>query len=375
MASKQGSKKTINRRQRRKNAKLRAIGKEVSDNSKGIHNLKNNYPARASRDVSSAMVRKKLSRESIVNVLDYAATLGHPWSITNALIPDWTTFPRGVSQIRTVGSIFLGEADSGFMITLFPGLFESGNFILPGGSTDGSSYIRIDGVDYGPGSASTIFSVHNYDDWSNILDQFRVISMGARLKYTGKVLNASGSICSACSPPAVDVPVTYDELADYNYAYIGQAAKGVAQIWMPAGIQSFETYPPDATFGTDELPCIQLAAVGLPNSETVFEFEWVINIETFSNNQALTANAYSGKPDPMKMSAATSAVSKAHMEKKTSGPANAIKDIGKAVLGNAGESLLDLAQNALSSYSGEGLSVGGLTSASELAAEAAAFFL
>lgn len=347
--------KRSNKSKRRNPRKLQNLGRAVNNDQQAISNLKRqNNPRRRGRAQSSQVgnrrdpkpayyanannamlgtLNNKLMRSYCQQYFDYLATLAHPWTITNAVIPDWTTFPRGVAQIRTVGVITTGttSADDTFMMTLLPCLLKSGNFVVNGGSGT-TSYITINGIKYGPNQPTTIFSVHNLASWQSVLDSYRIISMGVKVKYIGQVLNTAGQISTAVKPPEAGVATTFDELSDYNYSYVGGAKDGATQVWLVAGMNSFNMTDIGNTVGTEDESFLQVSAKGLPLNSAVFQIEWVMNIETYSTDQILTANNRAGKPDSNKMSVATQAMASAHAAGQLSGPVNAATSIAKGVL-------------------------------------------
>lgn len=350
------TKRRRNRKRKTNNSRLNNLGRAVEDAQKGVSDIKklvsfsnntsyaNDSSLNKTRDrryVSTPKnsnpyfyntLNRKLMNDYCSQYFDYLLTLAHPWSVSNALIPDWTAFPRGTAQIRTVGTITTGttSADDTFVMTILPCLQKSGFFL--GGVAPTAPYITIDGVQYGANTPS-VFSVHNFlTEWASILDSYRVVSMGVRVKYIGAVLNTAGAICCGTLPPESNPATTYDILSDYNYAYIGKAQLGCTQVWLPAGIQAFSMYDIGDQISTDDQSFIQISAKGLPLNAAVMEVEWVMNIEVYSTSQVLTANARGGKPDSNKLSTATAAMASAHASGSLNGSASSAKAIGKSVL-------------------------------------------
>lgn len=341
-----------NRRKRNRSRKQKDLGKAAEDAQRGVANLKRRSRARAPNQIDAvgtfenpkqvsyknsnsqlSTVNQKLMSSYCRQYFDYLATVAHPWHVTNAMIPDWTTFPRGTAQVRTVGTITTGNnpGDDTFVLTLIPCLRKSGTLDTTG-AVGLSTYITIDGVKYGHGQASTIFSVHNIGTWDTALDSYRVVSMGVRLNYIGQVLNTAGQVVCACMPPESTVATTYDLIADYNYSYVGKAAKGVVQVLLTSGMQSYDMIDIGDTLSTDDRSFIQVSFKGLPLNSAVLECEWVMNIETYATSQILTANAKAGKPDAGKMSVAQSAMAASHAAGKLNGPSSAALNIGKSAL-------------------------------------------
>lgn len=336
---------------KRRNRKAKQEGLKIAKLQNEIHNIRATGAARKQvkriTNVSNAQGQVIPYNREVLNVLgnkmavdyntqffDYLVTLAHPWTKTSALIPDWTTYPRGTAQIRTVGTITTGTtaADDTFMLTLLPCLQKSGFFVVSGGSLT-TSFITINGVKYGPGQpAGTTFSVHNFLTWADVLDSYRVISMGVKVTYIGQVLNTAGRIACACLPPEAATSVTFDELADFNYSYLGPASTGCLQVYLASGMQSFDMMDVGDTISTDDRSFIQVSAKGLPLNSAVLEIEWVINIEVYSTSQVLTANKYAGKPDANKMSTATAAMSEAYHRNQLSGSSGSGRDIAKEVI-------------------------------------------
>lgn len=355
-----GKSKRKPRRRRNKNnntnSRLNNLGKAVEDSQKGIADLKQlvsfSQKTKYANDLGMQRTRRtgrttysntnsaffntldrKMMNDYCKQYFDYLLTLSHPWSVTNALIPDWTAFPRGTAQIRTIGVISTGSTatDDNFMLTILPCIRKSG-FMVATPSTGVAAYITIDGVKYGPSQPSNVFSVHNLATWDDILDSYRIVSMGVRAKYMGQVLNTAGMLACGTLPPEAAPATNFDQLSDYNYSYVGPAANGVTQVWLPAGIQAFQMFDVGDTISSDDQSFIQIAGKGLPINSAVLEIEWVLNIEVYSTNQLLTANARAGKPDANKMSTATSAMASAHAAGKLNGSASSAKAIGKTVL-------------------------------------------
>lgn len=279
------------------------------------------------------VLQRKMETDYNAQFFDYMATLAHPFTVTNVIIPDWTTFPRGVSQIRTVATVRTGNnaADNTFVISLIPALQKSGYFTAPAGVSP--SFITVDGVKFGPGQpAGAIFNVHGFNDWATILDSYRVISMGVKVTYIGQVLNTAGKITCGCLPPMASPPTTYEVLSEYNYAYTGAAAGGCAQVLLAAGLEAFNLIDIGDTFGFTDFSFIQIACSGLPLNTDVLQIEWVMNIETYADTQILTANAYAGKPDMQKLGASGAAMAAAHKKGKLNGPSTHTPAILKSVL-------------------------------------------
>lgn len=345
--------KSSKRRNRKKAAverKVKNDGKQIAGLERSISKNRNyvmpvggslrKYGAPGMYDMGNTngaalnVLERKLASSYNVQFFDYLASLAHPWTVTNAIIPDWTTFPRGTAQIRTVGTVHMGTsaADNTFMLTLIPALQKSGIFSVPG-SASNTTYITVDNIRYGPGqTAGTIFSVHAFNDWSTILSSYRIVSMGVKMQYIGSPLTASGKVATACLPPQVNGPVTYQELAEYNYAYVGKAIEGSSQVLLASGLDAFQMIDIGDTFGTQAFSYIQLAVSGVPNNVDTVQVDWVINIETYSVRQVLTANVNGGKPDANKMSVAHSAMAESHAQKSLNGrEADSLK-IAKGVL-------------------------------------------
>lgn len=275
---------------------------------------RNPYKENKKNPENVAKRRMKVTMQS--EYYDYLLSLLHPWRVANVILPDWSTFPRGTAQIRTVGTIKTGTTpnNTGFFITITPSLYKSLYFNGPALS---NATITVDGTTYTTGSQ---ISVHNYaTSWANVLGTYRVVSMGVRLKYIGSALNAQGQVCSACTPPAVNLITNFNALSSYNYAYTGAAVDGIAVVWLPVGLDNFQPLEPDYSWSLDDTSVLQLSALGLADSTSVYNFEWVVNIETYSTDQLLTANVEAGKPDSAKMSESLAVAAQAFVEKKTSG--------------------------------------------------------
>lgn len=286
-------------------------------------------PPRPSARARENIVRRRMKVGMQDEYYDYLLSLLHPWTVTSVILPDWATFPRGVAQIRTTGTISTGSsaANFGFFMTITPALYKSLYF---SGPTSTNAKLVIDGVTY---SSPSQPSVHNYaTSWANVLGTFRVVSMGVRLKSIGPPLTTAGQVTCACTPPRVNVITNFNDLSAYNYAYTGPASNGLSIVWLPAGITNFQNLEPDFVWPLDDTTVIQLAAIGLPADTTVFTMEWVINIETYSTDQLLTANAQAGKPDAEKLSESLSMVSQALVEKKTAGTHDSAGDRARDVL-------------------------------------------
>lgn len=285
------------------------------------------------------VLERKLASSYNAQFYDYLASLAHPWTVTNAIIPDWTTFPRGTAQIRTVGTIHMGTsvADNTFVLTLIPALQKSGIFSVPG-SVSNTSYITVDNVKYGPGQpAGTIFNVHAFSDWAPNLSSYRIVSMGVKLAYIAPQLTAQGKVATGCLPPQINGPSSYQELAEYNYAYVGPAVEGSSQVLLASGLDAFQMIDIGDTFGTSDFSYVQVACAGIPNNVDVVQIDWVINIETYSVKQILTANVYGGKPDANKMSVSHQAMADAHAAKALNGREKDSLKIAKAVLKKGAE--------------------------------------
>lgn len=303
------------------------------------------YGAPSSYDMGNTNVsalnvlERKLANSYNAQFFDYLASLAHPWNITNAIIPDWTTFPRGTAQIRTVGTIHMGTsaADNTFVLVLLAGLQKSGLFSVPG-SVSNTTYITIDNVKYGPGQAAgTIFSVHGFPSWTSILDAYRVVSMGVKCTYIASPLQASGKVATGCFPPQVGGPATYQEVAEYNYSYVGSAAKGSSQVYLAAGMDSFNLIDIGDTFGTGDFSYLMVSCSGLPTNVDAIQIDWVLNIETYSDTQILTANVTGGKPDANKLSVSQGAMAAQHASKSLNGPEQDTLKIAKGILRKGAE--------------------------------------
>lgn len=376
------SNETIRRRQRRQKAKTHKLGEAIADTQRGISDLKkkNNYvnPRRRGRgkywgsqprghlrnQPTSTLITQRLNRRLCSEFLDYLGSLSYPYGKADAIIPDFTTFPRGVSQIRTIGTIFLLEDDPIFILTVQPQMYVNIIFSSSNGSEGVGSYILIDGVKYGNGQVGgTEASCHDYDTWGNTLDSYRTISMGLRVRYIGKLLNTSGMVTTACIPSAPNPPSNYGKLSSYNYAYTGRAGEGCSTVWFPEGNQAFELYDVDEGLGYGNSSCLQFASRGTEHDTEVFEVEVVMNIETYSDNQMLTAKARAGKPDAMKLNTAGAAMAEAHEAKTLSTVANGAKDAAAGVIERgieglknyAGNALMSSAKSAFESFSAESL--------------------
>jgi hypothetical protein len=288
-----------------------------------------------------------------VQFSNYLRCVASPWTVCNALIPDWTTFPRSSQQIRTVGKVHVGDSGQ-FMFTVYPGLFQAFNFVSE--DTTNNATITVDGVEYGEGAtAGSIFNCHDYTNLSASLDAFRMVSMGVKLEPIAPVLVTGGSIACACTPPANDPFITYDQLAEYNYTKTIPFNKGCCQIYMTAGIQAFDSFPPDAEFGSDDMPAIQIAATNLPVDTTACIITTYMNIEAFSNAQFMTATQQSGKPDPLTLSSASQALSESHKSGGLSGPLEAAGKLSEGIISKGVDAAKDMA------YSWFGSSVPDLT--------------
>lgn len=142
-----------NRRKRNRSRKQKDLGKAAEDAQRGVANLKRRSRARAPNQIDAvgtfenpkqvsyknsnsqlSTVNQKLMSSYCRQYFDYLATVAHPWHVTNAMIPDWTTFPRGTAQVRTVGTITTGNnpGDDTFVLTLIPCLRKSGTLDTTG---------------------------------------------------------------------------------------------------------------------------------------------------------------------------------------------------------------------------------------------------
>lgn len=264
-------------------------------------------------------VRSLVSRQS-TRLNEYAQTLLHP-TMFLAKIPDASTYPRGIQQIRTVitastwvnitpgpsegstkgkvGSLTATTSDDTVICSFSPYLNASGS---PFGGA-----LEVDGVTY----TDEPFSVHGYDDWTASLLSYRAVSMCINVTYIGKALDNQGQIAIACVPPWFQSDPTFGNISEYNLSYTGAARDGGYQIWLPAGGPDFWTEKTSAVAGFQK-PLIILAAKGLPlptpNADVgtfylpVFRIEWTLNIETMSTSQLLTATQRAGTPDLQKYS-------------------------------------------------------------------------
>lgn len=346
------STKSAKRRMRKK----QALARKVKNDGKAIAGLERSnsrrntslsvgrqlakYGAPSSFDMGNTnhgalnVLERKLANSYNAQFFDYLASLAHPWTVTNTIIPDWTTFPRGTAQIRTVGTVHMGTsaADNTFVLVLLAGLQKSGIFSVPG-SVSNTTYITIDNVKYGPGQAGgSSFSVHNFNSWTPILDAYRVVSMGVKLTYIGAMLTASGKVATGCLPPQVNGPATFQEVAEYNYSYVGSVTEGCSQVYLAAGLDSFNLIDIGDVFGTGDFSYLMVACSGLPTNVDAVQIDWVINIETYSDAQILTANVTGGKPDANKLSVAQGAMAAQHASKSLNGREKDSLKIAKGVL-------------------------------------------
>lgn len=277
---------------------------------------------------------------------DYLRTLAQPMKFPNVRIPDISMFPCATIQTLTRGIVNSGGLGKG-MIICYPQLHQSIN-IFSGATTvypSGDAYptLTIDGVVHtpDPSAPDPTADVHNYAALVSTISMYRVVSGCLHLEYIGSELNNSGECALACTPPTPDdeVLTTFDELADYNYSVTTTARDGGWQVWFPLGSQSGFAQPVDAEAGTNTFPPLQFGFQGLPLDVDVFKFTVCWNIEAYSNDQLLTANAVAGKPDAFKQSVSLSAVASHGASKGLGGPASSSEIDWKGIV-NTGVKLL-----------------------------------
>lgn len=277
---------------------------------------------------------------------DYLRTLAQPMNFPNVRIPDSSMFPCATIQVQTRGIINSGGLGKG-MVICYPQLHQSIN-IFSGSSTvypGGDAYptLTIDGVAYtpDPSAPNPTADVHDYTTLAATLTNYRTVSGCIHVEYIGTELNNSGECALACTPPTPDdeVLLTFDELADYNYSVTTAARDGGWQVWLPLGLFNSLALSVDVESGSDTVPPIQFGFQGLPLNSDVFKVTICWNIEAYSNNQLLTANAQVGKPDALKQSVALSAMSSHYASKGLGGPARSSEIDWKGIV-NTGINLL-----------------------------------
>lgn len=330
---------------------------------------------KASQEKYAMLPRKARSYDIQMN--EYLRSLAHPAKYT-ALIPDPTTFPRGLAQIRSVitASTWRTNTTPGGDDEIFLVMFPNLNNAFDGYH----GRFELDGTTY----TDSAFDVHEYTNWSTTLQAFRPVSMCCDVTYIGPALDNQGQVAIACFPPHITAPtrtkvkrgdlekqlssleddynnmklskvdfhskalklkekmsslsrdprgvgddpdLDFETVSEYNYSYTGAARAGAYQIWMPDSSRAFNSAAPTSV--QSYLPYLVFAAKGLPLPEAgsgetwdvekpIFRIEVTLNIETYSVSQMLTANQQAGKPDALKMNHALATLSKAHVNGNTS---------------------------------------------------------
>jgi hypothetical protein len=293
-----------------------------------MHSRRSDVVAGGDRDVFRTMSAKAgMLTDYEEFLLKYAKSMTHPEKY-QAFIPDWTTFPRALEQIRTVGT-WAPDPNGNGSLLITPGLHSFAEVI-------GDSTVVIDGISY----VNSTFDAHNYSAWTAALASFRMVSMSVTVKYIGSALNNKGTVATACIPPTFDdinLPTTYQAIAEYNYSYWGAARDGSRQVWFPASLTDFDMKEVDAAPSISDYPSI---VVGFAGVETIgdtilepqFSIEIVQNIEAFSTVQILTAPKQAARSDPNALALGLNTMSKAHINKMTSGPASSAESIYQGIM-------------------------------------------
>lgn len=275
---------------------------------------------------AKSSTKRGLARERLA----YLASIADPEN-NMSIIPDATTFPRSLQQIRTVGT-WTPDLEGKGTIFFSPFLNMSLEVV-------GSSFLSIDGISY----TDQTCGVHKYTAWTEVLASYRVVSMCVRVTYIGTALENSGEIAVACIPPyyASTLAVeTFEEVAEYNYSYNGAARDGCYQIWMPASSSDYMIKQTTEIMQVDLCPLLVCSFKGLPITTPMhpaFKVEWTMNIEAFSTNQMLTATKHAGKPDAEALSTAAIALGNAIIKGHDHGPSNSSSSVFNAILGGIGD--------------------------------------
>lgn len=318
-----------------------------------------------------SMVRE-VSRSMSARRNEYLLTLMHPDKYMSH-IPDMITFPRGLQQIRSVFTISTwtdDTPDKKFSHAAFdkrmkhaaklngkkpeevaieslkrksgepgPLVLTSDNSVIfnayPWLASAFDAYngiYEMDGITF----SDEVFDCYGLTQWVNILAGFRAVSMSVNLTYIGPTLTNSGEMAVACFPsfwnPAAATPTTFSAVSAYNFSYTGAARDGCYQVWTPAGSDDFTVK--SVNFGVASgtvlgIPFIAVAAKGLPlpavstgtvTTLPVFRAEVVLNIESYSVAQVLTATQKAGNSDPSQFHGALNTMGQAIEHKVTNGP-------------------------------------------------------
>jgi len=263
-----------------------------------------------SRRVAGAydLLRKRTKNSTARGIprerLRYLESLANPDQFMS-IIPDMTTCPRTVAQIRTVGQ-WSPDANGNGCVYMSP-------YINQGYEVAGSSTLLVDGVQYSDNN----FNCHNYADWAVSMGSYRTASMEIICRFVGGTLQDGGTIAAALIPPEFNsslFPNTVATIQEYNRSKCSPARDGMEVVWLPASAVDFMVYPTNFTAGADNFPFLALAFAGVTVAGTapyqaMFELELIHNIEAFSLDQILTAPKDGVRNDPIAMATATNTMS------------------------------------------------------------------
>lgn len=210
----------------------------------------------------------------------YAATLADPWAIQGARIPLAPNVPSAVFNATARGAGAIGTLGGGF-VAVAPERMACNDAISVIYTT--SAYAQAPGfINIGPAGtySNSPYPTSSFGGAINGGLQYRLVSAGIRINYTGTELNRGGIYLPLCLTGTSLLDLTLGSLLGVPNARPLRITEGpVSVVWCACDPADFDYKQAPST---DGMFCLGIIVNGVAG--TTFEYEVSANFEVFGRN-------------------------------------------------------------------------------------------